>query len=285
MGDMTLRSAVEEYKDIYMASRNFAPRTRVEYLHDVEDLIGFLVQLGLKEVTDIGLPQLERYLAELDRRGSAGSTRKRKVISIRSFLLYLYQNQYIRINLAKKLIPPFAEAGSPRYLSKIECERLLLACAHNPRDSALIQLILQTGIKLSEVTRLTTNNLELPFVASTVGYLHILGSRTTRERVIPLKLKTCKSLTAYLKEKNTTSNIALFTNRFGHPLSPRGVEKTVTKYMLKLGIKDANIQSLRHTFAVHNLASGMNLKTIQGLMGYCNNHTPAIYQSIINGKS
>src|SRR5258706_5467170 len=120
MGDVTLRQALEKYKEIYLASRNYSQRTRVEYLNDIEDLIHFLEQDGLTDAKNVGLPQLERYLAELDHRGNAGSTRKRKVISIRSFLWYLYQERYIRTNLAKKLIPPFSEDHSPRYLTKFE---------------------------------------------------------------------------------------------------------------------------------------------------------------------
>src|SRR6266496_5730275 len=176
MGDITLSQALEEYKKIYMAARNFAQRTRVEYLNDLEDLIQFLEQLGIKEVKDIGLPQLERYLAELDRRGIVGSTRERKVVSIRSFLWYLYQDRYISTNISKRLIPPFANASSPRYLTKSEYERLLAAAVHNPRDFALIQLLLQTGIKLSELTGLTVNDVELPSRAlpemKDIGYLH-----------------------------------------------------------------------------------------------------------------
>ena len=56
MGNITLRQALDEYKEIYMASRNFAERTRIEYFNDLEDLIQFLEQLGLKEVGDIELP-------------------------------------------------------------------------------------------------------------------------------------------------------------------------------------------------------------------------------------
>src|SRR5688500_18054607 len=142
MGDITLKQALDEYEKIYMASRNFAQRTRVEYLNDLKDLIQFLEQLGIKEVKGIGLPQLERYLAELDHRGIAGTTRKRKVVSIRSFLWYLYQDGYISTNLSKRLIPPFAEVKSPRYLTRLEYERLLEAASHSPRDFALIQLLL-----------------------------------------------------------------------------------------------------------------------------------------------
>src|SRR5262245_57931546 len=101
MGDITLREVLEEYKNIYVASRNFAHKTRVEYLSDIEDLICFLQQQGINEVKTLRLQFLERYLAELDRRGHAGSTRKRKVISIRSFLWYLYQDQYLKVNFSK----------------------------------------------------------------------------------------------------------------------------------------------------------------------------------------
>ena len=94
MRGITLRKALDDYKIVYMPSRNFAQRTRTEYLNDLEDLIQVLEQLGLKEVKDIGLPELERYLAELDHREIAGSTRKRKVISILSFLTF-----YTRISV------------------------------------------------------------------------------------------------------------------------------------------------------------------------------------------
>jgi len=59
MGEITLRKALDDYKTVYMPYRNFAERTRVEYLNDLEDLIEFLEQLGRKEVKAIGLPQLE----------------------------------------------------------------------------------------------------------------------------------------------------------------------------------------------------------------------------------
>src|SRR5262245_49854813 len=109
----------------------------------------------------------------------AGSTRRRKVAAIRTFLWYLHQDGYVSTDLAKRLIPPFAEAKSPRYLTKLEYERLLRASSQNPRDFALIQLLLQTGIKLSELNRLTVSDVDLPPLSQSetkdVGYLHISG--------------------------------------------------------------------------------------------------------------
>lgn len=292
MGEITLRQAIDEYKDIYMASRNFAERTRVEYFNDLEDLIRFLEQLGLKKVGDIELPKLERYLAELDRRGLAGTTRKRKVVSIRSFLEFLYQDQYMSTNLAKRLIPPFAEVKSPRYLTKPEYERLLDAVANNTRDYALIQLLLQTGIKLSELIRLTMNEVELPTTTlsetTDTGYLNIFGGRSKKPRVIPLNPVACVALKKYLKERTDTPSATLFMNRFGTPLGSRGVEKIFKKYLIKAGILKATVQSLRHTFGIQQIAKGTEPRIIQKIMGNKDPQSTSIYASLARelvGKS
>ena len=288
MGDITLRQALEEYKTIFMASRNLADRTRVEYLNDLQDLIAFLEQLRLNEVNNIGLPQLERYLAELDNRGIAGSTRKRKVVSIRSFLWYLFQERYIGTNLAKRLIPPFSEASSPRYLTKSEYERLLKESSNNPRDHALMQLLLQTGIKLSEFTRLTIQDIELPSDIfpdmKEVGYLYVGGSKSKKGRVIPLNAKACISLANYFNGQNMMQSTALFTSRFGKSLSARGVEKIVRKYMLRTNIRDASVQSLRHTFGIHHINSGADLKMIKEVMGYRDSRAVSIYNAIVKNR-
>jgi site-specific recombinase XerD len=288
MGDITLGQALDEYEKIYMAARNFAHRTRVEYSNDLIDLIQFLEQLGLRRVGEIGLPQLERYLTELDRRKIASSTRKRKVVSIRSFLWYLYQDRYISINLAKRLITPFAETKSPRYLTKPEYERLLEAASRNHRDFALIQLLLQTGIKLSELTRLTINDIELPPKMTPemkeAGYLHIRGNNRRKGRILSLNYDACIALYTYLRKQHTTVRSALFVNRFGKQLGARGVEKSVTKYLEQAGIRNANVQSLRHTFAIHQINQDVDIEIIQSVMGYEDPRSMEKYISIVQAK-
>jgi integrase/recombinase XerC len=284
MGYLTLREAIDEYKDIYMASRNFAERTREEYFNDLEDLLKFLEQLGTKEIKNLEQIQLIRYLAELDRRGLAGVTRKKKVVVIRSFLSYLYQSGYLKINLANRVIPPFTEAKSPRFLTKSEYERLLDVSAHHPRDFAMIQLLLQTGIKLSELTQITRNDVILPSTilpdVKDMGHLNIAGSRSKKARTIPLNEKVCASLRKYFRVGHNTQNTALFANRFGNQLGPRGVEKIVNKYMHQINISDASVHSLRHTFGMHHILSGAQLKVIQEVMGHRDSRTTSMYSSL-----
>jgi site-specific recombinase XerD len=94
MGDITIRKAFDDYKSVYMPYRNFAPRTRIEYQHDLEDFVGFLEKSGIKHVRSIGVPVIERYVAHLEATGFANLTRKRKVVAIHSFLSVLYQDGF-----------------------------------------------------------------------------------------------------------------------------------------------------------------------------------------------
>src|SRR6266536_726123 len=151
MGDIALKKALDDYKTVYMPYRNFAERTRVEYLNDIEGLVEFLEESGINQIKELGLPIIERYVAHLEQRGFASLTRKRKVVAIRSFLSFVHQDGYIDTNIAKKVVLPFTESTLPHVLTKTEYDRIRSACADNPRDGAIIELLLQTGIKLSEL--------------------------------------------------------------------------------------------------------------------------------------
>jgi site-specific recombinase XerD len=93
MGEKTFRQALEEFKTVYLPARNYAPRTRKEYANDLTELTEFLEQIGIVRVGDIALSQLERYLAQLDQKGYAGATRKRKTVAIRMFFSFLICRQ------------------------------------------------------------------------------------------------------------------------------------------------------------------------------------------------
>src|SRR5688572_3235658 len=129
MGEITIRKALDDYKTIYMPYRNFADRTREEYQNDLEDFIGFLERKGMNRVGELGLPIIERYVAHLEEKGFAGLTRKKKVVTIRSLLSFLYQDGYIDTNIAKKIALPLAEYPSPNFLTQSECNKLRSVCA------------------------------------------------------------------------------------------------------------------------------------------------------------
>jgi integrase/recombinase XerD len=261
-----------------MPYRNFAERTRVEYQNDLEDLMGFLEEKKIHHVKEVGLPIIERYMAHLENNGFASFTRKRKVVAIRSFLSFLYQDGYIDRNIGKRIVLPFTESTMPNVLTQTECDKLRKACAGRPRDLAIIELIFQTGIKLSELVHLTLNDIQLD--EKDQGFMRILGSRGKKERVIPLNNKACIALKNYISVRKDAGNSGLFLTSFGEPLGESGVQKMLRRHRRKAGIAEVSIHTLRHTFGAHHIAKGTNPKTVQEVMGLKDVRSTSVYQTL-----
>jgi len=283
MGEMKLQQALDEFKTVYLPARNYAFRTRKEYANDLRELVVFLGQLGISRVEDIALIHLERYLAYLDQKGYAGATRKRKTIAIRTFFGFLTQEGYITNDVSRRLNTPHAEYKLPRVLTRAEYQRLIDACAGYPRDTAIVVLLLQTGIRLSELVRLTSGDIELPednAADQNFGQLRVLGGGGRKDRIVPLNSKACQALRNYLKTQPENQLHHLFYNRDGSASGPRGIQKRLHKYFTQLEILGASVHTLRHTFGIHHAAKGTDIKTLQDVMGHSDVRNTEIYLSI-----
>ena len=276
----SLREALELYELVYMPSRNFAAKTRLDYHNDLKDLVAFLEKGGRQQLIQISLHDLEAYLAELDRKGYAGASRKRKTYAIKSLFSFLCHSGYTDKDPAERLIPPKMEQKEPRVLDRREYEVLLRACSHHARDSAVIELLLQTGLRLSEVAHLRVDDVELPGRIGrdpdTVGRLHIL-SKGRKDRWVPLNYKVCRALKTWLETRPGVGSGALFITKFGEAIGPRAIQHLVGKYLAEASIRGASVHTLRHTFATHHVAQGTSLRTVQEVLGHADLKTTSIY--------
>lgn len=274
-----LSEALSTYERTYMPSRNYAPKTRLSYMDDLRDLVGFLEGRGCSAAANISPSTLEAYLAYLDQRGLAGASRRRKTYACKSLFAYLCRSGVIPSNPAEQLRPPRSEQKEPRVLSKAEYQALLRACSHHPRDAAIIELFLQTGMRLSELVRLQVGDVQLPGritrEAETVGRLHILG-KGRKARWIPLNYKACRALKVWLDVRPQETD-ALFLTKFGRPMGPRAVQQMAHKYLTEVGVTGASVHTLRHTFATHHVAQGTSLRTVQDVLGHASLKTTSIY--------
>jgi len=282
--NMLLTSLLEEYKEVYLPSRNYASKTREYYIRDVAEMTEFLTTKGTTDASKIELPHLMVYLAELDKRKLAGITRRRKTFAIKSFFHFLEMQDYIKVNPANRLIPPRSEERTPRVLTEEEYKRLQLAVANEPRDAAIIELLLQTGIRLSELARLTINDITLPNKINAdpgnVGELVVRQGKGRKDRVLSLNYKVCRVLKTYLKLRPQIPTPALFISKFKAPITPRGFEWIVGQYLKKANVRGASVHTLRHTFGTHMVKNGSNLRTIQEMMGHADLKTTSIYVSL-----
>jgi len=278
---ITLTDSLSLYESEYLAARNLAQRSRKEYLSDLKDLIVFLTDAqSLSKATEVSRRNLDMYLAELDRRGYSGATRRRKVASIRSFFGFLQDAGVIALSPALKLIPPERERPEPRVLTEGEYKRLLETVRGDIRDQAIIELILQTGLRLTEVARLHVSHVSLPTKISKdpgfVGSVTVLG-KGRKQRSVTLNYKACRSIKNYLAIRPETEDTHLFISKFKVGLGARGIEHMMTKHLKEAGIPNANVHTLRHTFATHNVRRGTKLEVIRQALGHESLETTSIY--------
>jgi site-specific recombinase XerD len=246
---VSVRQALARYAEWLAATRRYTERSKREYLDDVSDLAGWLeTRAQVRSVPLVRREQLRGFLAHCAARGQASSTRRRTVAAIRAFFAFLVAERILRASPARLLLPPERETRPPRVLTEGEYRRLRTAAMDNPRDSALIELVLQTGLRLSEIARLTLSDVVLPAINPTVslptGHVRVAG-RGTKRRVVTLNLRACKALAAYLAERADTGSPALFLTRFGRGIGPRGIENIVTKCCKQSGITGASVHTLR----------------------------------------
>src|SRR5205823_3257203 len=151
-------------------------------------------QCGLSAPAQVEHRHLDAFLAYLDVKGYAAATRRRKLASTKSFFLFLEQQGRIPRNPTTALTTPSRDRLQPRVLTEGEYKRLQLAVAHQVRDAAIIELLLQTGMRLSELCRLTLAQVELPAKISRedghVGSVRIFG-KGRKDRTVTLNWKAC----------------------------------------------------------------------------------------------
>ena len=280
-----LTGGLEEFVAVCMPARNYSARTREGYQDDIEDLVRFLEGRKVQNWVAVGLRDLQHYLADLDRRGLAPSSRRRKTYAIKTFFKFLHQAGYLKDNPTTRLIPPTLPRKERRFLSEQEYQALL-AQVRNSRDRAILEVFLQTGVRLSELAGLTVNDVELPRrITKEPEDVGLLKTRRkgAREETLPLNWKACEALSAWLKERqgmlrrDNVSTDALFLSKFRRSLGTRAIRNVVKKYLARAGVHNASVHTLRHTMATHYLARGGDLKSVQEMLGHESLETTQIY--------
>jgi len=206
---------------------------------------------------------VNEYLAFLSSLGRSGVTRARKLAALKSFFTYLKYENVLAASPADTIHMPNKERKRKVVLRTDEYSRMLSEAGGNPRDFAILQLFLQTGIRVSELVAITVPDLDRQ---SHVLKVHGKGNK---ERDIPLEKKSVQAVKSWLAVRPESQDQHLFLNYSGEGLSIRGVRKIVDKYLKKAGItKQISCHGLRRTFGSAKAGKGMNAFQLQKLMGH-----------------
>jgi integrase/recombinase XerC len=224
------------------------------------------------------------FISEQITAKKAKTTVARRLATLRSFFRYLYREGYVKMNQAKLVSSPRLPKKLPRFLTVDEA----FALVQKPegigllpeRDKAILELFYSSGLRVSEVAGLNTEDLNVR-----EGLVKVRG-KGRKERIVPVGDKALDALRSYLvermlyKKKKAVSEgeSALFLNRGGLRLTDRQIRRIVVKYARKAGI-DGQLgpHTLRHTFATHLLIGGADLRVIQELLGHSSLSTTQKY--------
>lgn len=266
---------LDVFLDYLKNTRNMSENTIEAYKRDIMAFREFAARSGVKDLQDVTNTNIVAYLLELKNSGKSKSTVSRKLASLRAFYRYLQNRGIIEENPTDDIRSPKIGRKKISYFSVESVEKLLSLpddSIKGKRDRAILELMYATGIRVSEIIemRLSDLNLKVGFVA--------LNGKHGGARIVPMGRPARRAVTEYIE----TSRRALmkdgdpedpagilFVNYLGQPFTRQGFWKILKKYGEEAHLEEKlTPQTLRNSFAMHMVQNGIDIKSLQELMGH-----------------
>jgi integrase/recombinase XerC len=275
---MVFSAQISQFINFLKTERHYSEHTIDNYERDLRWLVNFLKE------RKIDRSAARDYLLALEKGRYSRRSIARKLSSARSFFRFLEREKLITQNPFANLLTPKLPKKLPNFLYPEELNRLLAAPdLKKPaglRDSALLEIIYGTGLRVTEVVRMNLNDVDFA-----EGEIKVLG-KGSKERIVLFGSHASNALTTYIKEGRPqllagAKSPAVFINRRGTRLTTRSVERLIVYYAKKAGlVKKITPHTLRHSFATHLLSGGADLRMVQELLGHVSLSTTQVYTHI-----
>lgn len=279
---LEIKSFVNYLRDVKKTSRN----TEISYQRDLVQLAAFLEEKGITEVGKVTKTSLNSYILFLEKEGKATTTISRELASIKAFFHFLFREGIIPRDPAELLKAPKIEKKAPVILSVNEVNALLeqpgKGTPKEIRDKAMLELLYATGIRVSELIRLSMEDLNMQ-----VGYITCRDGQ--KERMVPFGRNAKQAMVQYLDQGREAllkgkESEWLFTNCNGKAMSRQGFWKIIKCYGEKAGIQaDITPHALRHSFAAHLIRGGADIQAVQAMLGHSDSATTQMYAAYSGG--
>lgn len=271
--------------DYLKETKNASASTVSSYQRDLKKLEGYLNEHGICDVEAVTATNLNSYVLYLEKQGLSTATVSRNVASMKAFFHYVYYKKRIDTDPTELIKAPHIEKKMPGILSMEETVRLLEQPSGTTpkelRDRAMLELLYATGMRVSELISLQMTDLNL-------NLSYVICKDAGKERVIPFGENAKYALEHYLKNGRTQllkeqESSSLFVNCSGKPMSRQGFWKLIKQYAARAGIEsDITPHTLRHSFAVHLVQNGADLKAVQEMLGHSDISTTQMYLNMSN---
>lgn len=281
--ELEVEAYIVYLKEVKAASKN----TLTSYRTDLFKFLNFLEENKIESFDKISETAVNTYILGMEKNGLSPATVARNIAAIKSFILYLIKNGKMNHDPTDRVKPPKVERKIPDTLTVEEMNRLLdqpdRTTKKGLRDSAMLELLYATGIRVSELICLKVSDVNLKN-----NFIHC--DSESKSRLVPFGKVASLVLENYMKLGRNEflgaeETEVLFLNINGKPMSRQGFWKLIKSYAKKAKIEhDITPQLLRHTFAMHLVNNGADLHSIQELLGHSDISTTQIYNQVKGQK-
>jgi len=277
---VTLKDAHQQFIG-HLQGKSRASATILAYGKDIAQLVDYLEGLGKADPNQVLTEDLQAFMDGLVKKSYTPKSISRKTNSTKTFFKFLKLTNLISNDPATGLSHPKFENKPPRILTKLEYRALRDASRSDIRMIAVIEILLQTGIRIGELAQLRVEDLNLTDPIS----LHVPPFEGANERTIPLNKPAAETVTKYLEVRPKSPSHALFITKTGRPLLIRNIRTAIDRYFRIAGIKEAKVNDLRHTWVAHQLQSGVPMTMVSKLAGHKRLSTTERYLQFIQGQN
>ena len=270
---------IDKFMNYLRVEKNSSPHTIINYKIDLKS---FDLFVGDRDVSAIDHLVLRRFLADMRAKNFSKRTIARKLACLRSFFKFLFREGYIKTNPISAISTPKLDKRLPVVLDENRVGKLVQCPPADTlaglRDKAILETLYSTGIRVSELVGLDTDDVD--FIS---GVAKVLG-KGSKERIVPIGDPALNAIRRYNDKRDEwkpRDKDAVFLNKSGRRLTDRSVRRVVDKYIRLCGIAEhISPHSLRHSFATHLLDRGADLRSVQELLGHMNLSTTQIYTHV-----
>lgn len=265
-----------------LKERQASQNTLASYKRDLIQFNDYFEAQG-KKIFDLTKEDMKEYVNHLMAEGKSNSTISRSAASVKSLYRYLVNKKLAETNIANDVELPKVSRKEPMVLTDSEIEKLLeqpdTSELKGQRDKTMLEILYATGIRVTELISLRLEDVNL-----TNGFIKV--KKKNSERHIPLGNLALKCLKEYIDKVRpllirTEEEKTLFINTNGQKMTRQGYWKILKQYKEQAKIdKEITPHTIRHSFAVHMLENGAEVKTVQELLGHTDVASTMLYTQI-----
>lgn len=238
-----------------------SPATVLAYRSDLEQLVDFLIKRSKVLPEQVRPDDLDSFRDTLLADKYTPKSVSRKLNAVKTFFRWLITENVMANDPSSSVAHPKIESSLPKFMNQLEYRALRDVVRSDIRIAAIVELILQTGLRISEVASLKTENVK-------DGNLKIESYATQPERTVPLNKPAGDALNLYLTIRPKSDSPYVFISKNGKPLAVRNIRASIARYMQRADLPNYSVNDLRTTFIVENLKAGVDLILLSQVSGH-----------------